>query len=339
MSLKDVILEHPGLILSVGGFLLISAIAGVFWILNFSVNVMKELENSFVASPFRIRLMPATDTRSALTGDVQALVEPLLKAGFVDAGAFRIWEMPTAKLQLLVQPETRVTACVYRLNELTILNLVSRFEDGSTLDISNAKVGGEFSRPEQHPEKRFPAAGATELYERMLVERGNRPLRPVRIETAAEEFQARYAAQQDWLAERGGYTADEIRREILASGKKADEHAVQFFRERRAAAALKNWWRAQPGASLPWEDAKDCLVVIHDELKVEDIEYVYADNSGDWETELKSLPKPIASPRQAFALLNQAGGELFEKIAEKTTPLAADFYLLRSDEELMQEAA
>jgi hypothetical protein len=228
---------------------------------------------------------------------------------------------------------------VYQLSGQTTLDLVSRFEDGGTLTFANSKTGGEFSRSEQHPSKRFAGAGAAEVYERMLAERGERPLRPVRIETAAEEFQADYAAGQDWLSERGGYTADEIRREILASGQKADSGTVQFLRERYAAAALKNWWRAQPSATSPWAEAKDRLVVIHDELKVEDIEWIYDDNSGNWETEPESLPKHITSAREAFAFLNQTGGEIFVKIAEKTTPLAADFYLLRADEEPMQEAA
>jgi hypothetical protein len=339
MTLKSVIFEHPGLILKVGGFLIALVLGGIVWICRFARDKLKELEKSVVVPPFRIRLVPSTDAPAAPSPALQALVDPLLQAGFVEAGAFRIWEIPTAKLRLLIQPETRVTACVYQLSGQTTLDLVSRFEDGSTLTFANSKTGGEFSRSEQHPSKRFPGAGAVELYERMLAERGDRPLRPVCIETAAEEFQADYAAGQDWQAERGGYTADEIRREIIALGQKADAFAVQFLRERYAAAALKNWWRMQPDSSLPWEEARDRLVVIHDELKVEDIEWIYDDNSGGWESEPDSLPKHIATAREAFAFLNQVGGEIFVKIAEKTTPLAADFYLLRSEEELQQEAA
>lgn len=339
MSIKSVILEHPGLILKVGGFLLVLVLGGIVWIAQFARDKLKELEKSVVAPAFRIQLMPVTDPPTAPSPAVQGLVGPLLQAGFVDAGAFRIWEMPAARMQLLVQLETNVTACIYQLSGQTTLDLVSRFENGSTLTFVNSKTGGEFSRSEQHPSKRFPGAGAAELYERLLAERGERPLRPVRIETAPEEFQADYATSQDWLAERGGYTAEEIRREIVASGQKADDATVQFLRERYAAAALKNWWRAQPNASLSWEEAKDRLVVIHDELKVADIEWIYEDNSGDWETEPEPLPKHITSAREAFAFLNQTGGEIFVKIAEKSTPLAADFYLLRSAEELVQEAA
>jgi hypothetical protein len=339
MTIKSVILEHPGLVLKVGGFLLVLVLTGLVWISQFARDKLKELERSVVAPPFRIRLVPVTDAPTAPSAAVQALVEPLLQSGFVDAGAFRIWEMPGANLRLLVQPETRVTACVYQLSGQTTLDLIGRFEDGSTLTFANAKAGGEFSRSEQHPSKRFPGAGAAELYECMLAERGDRSLRPVRIETAAEEFQEVYAAGQDWLAERGGYTADEIRREIIASGQKADPATVQFLRERYAAAALKNWWRAQPNAPLPWEEARDRLVVIHDELKVGDIDWIYEDNSGDWDSEPESLPKHITSAREAFAFLNQTGGEIFVKIAEKSTPLAADFYLLRSEEALEQEAA
>ena len=339
MTIKSVILEHPGLVIKIGGFLLVVVLGGLVWIAQFARHKLKEFEKSIVAPPFRIQLTPATDSPTAPSPDVQALAEPLLQTGFVDAGAFRIWEMPGAKMRLLIQPETRVTACIYQLSGQTTLDLISRFEDGSTLTFANSKTGGEFSRSEQHPSKRFPGAGAAELYERMIAERGERPLRPARTETATEEFQADYAAGQDWLAERGGYTADEIRREIVASGKKADAATVQFFRERYAAAALKNWWRAQPNASLSWEEAKDRLVVVHDELKVEDIEWIYEDNSGDWHTEPEPLPKHITSAREAFAFLNRTGGEIFVKIAEKTTPLAADFYLLRPDAELMQEAA
>jgi hypothetical protein len=339
MTIKSIILEHPGLILKAGGLLLVLILGGIVWISQFARDKLKELEKSVVAPPFRIQLVPDTDSPSAPFPAVQALVESLLQTGFVEAGAFRIWEMPGTRMRLLVQPETKVTACVYQMSGQTTLDLICRFEDGSTLTFANSKTGGEFSRSEQHPSKRFPGAGAADLYTRMLAERGDRPLRPVRIETAAEEFQADYAAGQDWLVERGGYTAEEIRREIVASGQKADSATVQFLRERYADAALKNWWRSQPNAPLPWAEAKDRLVVIHDELKVADIEWIYEDNAGDWETEPESLPKHITSAREAFAFFNRTGGEIFDKIAEKATPLAADFYLLRSDEELMQEAA
>jgi|GEM_PF-1792003 len=339
MSIKSVILEHPGLILKVGGILLVLAIGGLVWISQFARDSLKAAEKSIVVPPFRIQLMPDQDARSAPSTAVQALAGPLREAGFVEAGAFKIWEMPGTRLILFIQPDTRVTACVYLIKGETPLDLVSRFEDGSTLTYANSKTGGEFSRSEWHPAKRFPGAGAAELYQRMLAERGDRPLRPVHVETAVEEFQADYAASQDWLAERGGCTADEIRREMIASGKKGDPVIVQFVRERYADAALRNWWRAQPNPPLPWEEAKDRLVVIHDEMNVKDIEWRYDDASGDWDSEPESLPKHITSAREAFAFLNQTGGEIFVRIAEKTTPLAADFYLLRSDEEFQQEAA
>jgi len=339
MSITRVILEDPVLLLRVGASLLMLIATGAFWVHQLSGTMLTELEKSVPAAPLRIRLVPVAGPPSAPSPIAQALVEPLLQAGFADAGAFRVWEMPEANLRLLVQPETWVTAYVVKLNEQTGIEIVSRFADGSTLTFANGIVGSEFSRSDQHPIKRLPGAGAVELYERMLAERGDRPLRPVSIETAAEEYQAEYAAGQDWQAERGGYTADEIRREIIASGQKADAFAVQFLRERYADHALKNWWRLQPNPPLPWPEAKDRLVIVHDDLKVEDIEAIYHHKSGGWGFEPEALPKQIASAREAFAFLNQSGGEIFVKIAEKTTPLAADFYLLRPDEELEQEAA
>ena len=69
MTIKSVILEHPGLVIKVGGFLLVLVLGGFVWVLHFARDKLKELEKSVVAPPFRIQLMPVTDPPAAPTAN------------------------------------------------------------------------------------------------------------------------------------------------------------------------------------------------------------------------------------------------------------------------------
>jgi len=160
----------------------------------------------------------------------------------------------------------------------------------------------------------------------MVAERPAGLCRRVSSETFAARMETVYAEVQDWLADRGGYTLDELKQTMQAPGRTLNEDEMLFLRERVAEQALQNWWMLQPSLPASWIEASEALIIIHDELSLFAGVYRYNKSTGDWSTEASDLPPGVTTARGAFEALNIRSGGVFKKVWEKTTPLAADFY-------------
>jgi hypothetical protein len=311
------------------------------WVLRRLVSALTRASEALDATsplpPFRICLLPCPNADWTKAGPVQALAQPLRQAGFVEAGVFVVREMPGTRVWGFVQPQTAVLAAIYQLDQLVALDLVSVYGDGGSLTYSNTRVGAEFPRPPRQPARRLPDAAPAQLYHALLAERPKAPPAAVSPQTFVRRFEQDYARQQDWLAERGGYTIEELRACALTTGQTPNETALQHLRACYARQALLGWYSIQPAPPFPWEEVRDELVVVHDDLTLEDATALFNESTGDWGPSRKDIPPPITTAREAFALLNEQAGKPLCKIWEKTTPKPADFYCDREVVAILSE--
>ncbi|MEW6304308.1 MAG: hypothetical protein AB1705_12595 [Verrucomicrobiota bacterium] len=291
----------------------------------------EKVENLINLPPYRIRLAALRDPEWMNSEPVQSLAGPLRAAGFQDVGVYEIESIPGTKIFGLVHPGTSVMAAICQLGKVMFLDLVSRFEDGSSLTLCNVALGQEFERPPHLQSRRMPGASSAQLYEAMLKERPAKPLRPASARTFSNDYEDGYAVVQTWNAERGGPTAEEIRNVIIGLGKEPTPVSVSEFRNRYVDISLKRWWTSLPNPPVPANEAEEVLVVIHDEMTPELLAYRFSEWTGNWEIEEKDFPAGL-SARAAFAALNAREGDPFLKVYEKKTPLEADFYIARQIE-------
>src|SRR5947207_5267468 len=79
--------------------------------------------------PATIHLHHRLDHRWRSAGAVDALAQPLLALGFVDAGTFTIVEMPGLALRLLAQPDECAGATIYEHPKVGVwLDLFTRYQ-------------------------------------------------------------------------------------------------------------------------------------------------------------------------------------------------------------------
>jgi len=312
------------------GIAVAAVVVGTLLLLFSFEYVLARFNKLSFLTPFRIHVLPAPDTSWTTEPAALALSDQLRQLGFVEVGVFEIPEMPQAKIHGFVHEPTDVIACIYNLKGKFWVDLASYYEDGSSITYSTTDVGEKMPRPSTQTVIRLPEIGLAQLHHRLVQDRPRGRLRSACTENFVETFVDAHAAYQDWLAERGGYNLEELR--ILGPGNdKLSADGLQAVRQNVAREALINWFRTQPDRPFDTERINDCTPIIHDDLSMEQIVFVFNRVTGDWDADEKHIPSHIKSGRAAFEALNESRKGGLVKIFEKTTPLCADFYI-RPDE-------
>jgi hypothetical protein len=286
-----------------------------------------ELMNT--AQPRRVSLLPRDSLEWSRPEQVTPLLQELEQAGFIDAGRYEIKEMKGMKLQGLIHEKHSIAAVIYDHKTVSMLDLLTHYEDGRQICYANHQLGFSMARPENHVQKTFPGVTATELLTRVLNECPKEGVKRIPAERFAFWFEERYAEHARWMAERGGPTLQEMAEMTKAGGHKADEATVREMYESSAQGFLKNWLRDQPDITDDvWEEIEFDLTVIHDGLSLETVvERFNAAVPEEMELKRPDIPEGVTDARQAFAILNGRAGSPFRRFKGKEIGLPADFYL------------
>jgi hypothetical protein len=305
-------------------------------------------------NPSRIRLVPRetlewADEKGALeqAGQLHAL-------GFRDAGFYEIEAKEDYRIWGFVRPEGSIRAVVREMPEDgQSVNVVTRYQDGGMLTLSNSAKGIPVSRPPGLDLEYLPGFDAQELVGRMHAERTDRAVLKIGVEGFAAEFEEVWAILMDWQNLRGGLDEDELRAVGRSRGLEWDDHKIAELREEQETNALAGLYESLAHRYFAEADLtvsqryrlKSLLVIIHDRMPIEAIAGAFrlsleeADSRIARASRSASLhddtvdgiyPKPLTewSPRQAFASLNETfpRRRRYGKLAELTEPIAADVY-------------
>jgi hypothetical protein len=320
-------------------FLLILVLGVVAWLvirarIRRALASLADLQSTLL--PPRIHLYREHDPFWKEKSRVQSLVEPLVALGFEAAGTYGIEEMEGVRLEALVKPEEGVYGAVYEHERAgTWIDLVSLYQDGTSLTYSTAPHGSTLDQRPGHGKLYMPELDPSALYERMLAERPRHALARVSTSEFPAAFEKAYADEMDWRNSRGGLTEEEIRSIAESSGRETSEELIAATREamaQNALASLEESLREHflAETSIPaaeWEAIRERVIVVHDRLTremVEDLVYERIDE----DTDLPEAPWDTSTPREAFAVLNERlpAEERFQKLGEVREPVEADVY-------------
>jgi hypothetical protein len=278
--------------------------------------------------PFRIQLTPSSNVAWATSKKVRSLRDDLISAGFISAGTYEVQELPDTRYMVFVHEASSVIGTIVGTAGKVWLDLSSVFLDGRSLTVSSCEDVGLPRRPGDEI-RRVPVPNARAMHEQVRRERAHAIPLAISTDMISALLEQQYARHANWLVERGGYTREEISRVILR-GKDPSHPDVFMVRENSVRHALAYWWQLQPDApAIEARHFHDCITIVHDDLLLESVDYLFSDATGDWEADIKKVPGPC-SPREAFAMLNRLRGEPLVRICQKTTPLEADFYCHRA---------
>ncbi len=270
-------------------------------------------EMASAAPPLRITLLPADAYSWADEAAVRRYADPLPRLGFVDAGHFLIGEIPGLEMLGFVHPEHDICAVVYEHPAAgVILDMVTRYADGSSLTCTTALQGGELRERPGHPKIRLPEADSEQLYRRMLADRPQGETLPIAPEEFAEVFEQGYADEMDWRLSVGGPSDDEILAIAESSRMEVSDDEVDATRQlevMQAMGMLQEALRAHFAEETTmsvaqWEQIEDELIFVHDRMSLDEAREWFE----DWaEEDLEEWAEvPVAeTARELFAALNE----------------------------------
>jgi hypothetical protein len=160
-------------------------------------------ERALARQPDFIHLVPKPGYQWKKPDVMQKLVEPLHNRGFVDVEIYAIPELPGVTVQFLLNSATDVYACVYEHDKTgNWAELVSRYQDGTGATFTMLPDRGFQQRP-QNFLVHAPGTEIGALYDRMIVERPQRPMIQLTPANLAPQFEKVWAEQIAWRKRRG----------------------------------------------------------------------------------------------------------------------------------------
>lgn len=238
--------------------------------------------------PFRITLDKADDIKWSKAKQIKAVTKEFEKIGYEQIGDYRVPEILPMQLdgiRALMNPATATYAVLNGYPSMgVVVDIACDFDDGEHLTVSNAPQTGldrpDFSRLERVEANLVKKAGAVaQLHEKAVELQGGRAAKPVSADAFTTVFRKAHAREMDWRVERGGVTAEEVRRvaELQKQEPPTDE-AVEMVRQQWRTAIslhvdklLRERFEQYMTKKSPaeWQEVRDRLYIVHEHSDVE----------------------------------------------------------------------
>jgi hypothetical protein len=318
--------------------LVIGVILLIRWKLKQFVKGLEGLTADSVSTPSRISLVPDTNLVWKDPTGARALMDDFRTLGFTDAGSYVVPELAVLRLHALTKTEESAYAVVYEHDVAGVwIDIVTRYEDGTSITYSTARKGGELDQRPGHSCTRDPEASPSVLYQRFLAERPQRAMETVAAEDFVQRFEQAYADSMDWRNARGGPTEEEIRAIAESSGEEYSEDMVKAIREQKRLEAMdglrqaiqERFLKESSLSAAEWEEVRDRLVFVHNQLTQAEVGELFDQWVGDSEV-IASRPQEAegTTAREFFDALVELAPVTreFRKLGTVSDPLEADIY-------------
>jgi len=140
--------------------------------------------------PMSIRLVKA----AAIDEAAKPVFAALSAAGFVDGGAWNIFEMPKIRLALMVHPAEKFLAAIETASAIGAqVNVHTLYSNGNVATFTNSRLPAPRAKRPGWTNVRMPGASPGALFSRARTERPREAISPVKAEEAPEVYERLYA--------------------------------------------------------------------------------------------------------------------------------------------------
>jgi hypothetical protein len=140
--------------------------------------------------PVAIRLVKA----AAIDKAAKPVAAALSAAGFVDAGAWNIFEIPKIRLALMVHPAENFLAAIETASTIGAqLNVHTLYSNGTVTTFTNSRLPAPKANRPGWTSVRMPGASPGALFSRARAERPGQGISAVAAEKAPEVYERLYA--------------------------------------------------------------------------------------------------------------------------------------------------
>jgi hypothetical protein len=161
------------------------------------------------AQPDSITLAPRAEGPGR--PESKSALEQLQRRGFARAGSYSVREMKELPIHFMVKPDEAAVAVVYEHPQAGVwCDIVSRYQNGGSWLITNAKAGGGLEDRPGHVKVWAPGLTATAMHLRFVRERPGGDLVSVPATGVAAYFAEAWAEETAWRKGKG-LSAAEVR--------------------------------------------------------------------------------------------------------------------------------
>lgn len=288
-----------GLLGAVTGLVVLILIAYI-WLKHKLKRFAKELGSAFSGGgvpPFRVTLDATGDPTWRDDAAISAVSDALTAAGYRAAGDFLIDEMPGVVLRGFANPSTATLAALFEHPQLLepqldILRLhhdrqhvLATTTDDDGLDAPPNKIVHRFDASLAENDELQATISAMQA--KVLAEGKDREPIPVGAKLFATVFATAYATEMDWRIQRGGVTAEEVRRVAIMGGQDSPgDQDIEIVRsmwrsaidEFISEAAQHAFLAAGTVSATDWEQLRERILVVHEHSPVGELVGSLADD-------------------------------------------------------------
>jgi len=275
--------------------------------------------------PMKVCVLPADNLDWTAEPTARSRIEALRAAGFQELGGFRLDTIPNYSFVGFIHAEQAAQAQVTRTGATTVLEMSSLCTDGTEFgNLDLAAKAGSPSAPWTTIRRR-PELAPDELIKDFLESRPQQGLVVVTSDSFASRIEEGFHRLQCWRAERGGFTAAELR-QMQGLGDDAESwEKAEMLRHDHAQRWLCNWLAAHPDSGVRLSDVLDTLVIVYDEMSADLVANAWWCGTGD--IGLRSTEFSGGKPLEVFCEINRRRGAPLRLVCQKPPPFAANFYL------------
>lgn len=261
--------------------------------------------------PFRIELEPVSEPSWADAKLIEKLTAALEANGFQQAGDYTLEPDPGIEARTFASPSESLYGIIYdwpKEQMGVLLDIVAtefRSEDeseGAHFMVSTAPVTGLDEAPWVVSEKmEVDLNESDQTIEAMLARLrdmvAGTTLMPASPDNFVRLFQNAYARKMDWMVDRGGLQREEIIRNLVTmQGKSEDDEDIEdlvemtqkqwkvavseFMSEKIQERFLR---RVTKMSAAEWEDVRDRLYIVHEQMLPETVQIMLAEQMVDEE--------------------------------------------------------
>jgi len=333
-------------IIGIIAFSIVVAIVVAFLWLRWKIKrVFRDLEKAMDTSgggigPRRVHLRRI---QAPASEGIEDRVRQLERLGYVRQGDYEVESLGGTRVVGLSDPSAGAMASLYDHPAVGIVcDLVIRYQDGSSLTVTNAPAGQDLDQREGHVKLFRPGAEIPDLQRLLAAERRIEPSKVwIRDEWAAG-FEKAYADDMDWRLSKG-ISADEVRRIAEGMGGGFEDDVIDVTAssleatriEELTRGCLDSYLSAAAHSAAEWEALREGVHVVHEAMAADDAMVVFHELVGDDmvdEATLDAIERFEEEGLPARQLIERARGLLpehqrFRRPGSVEHPVGADLWV------------
>jgi hypothetical protein len=316
--------------------LVVLIFAGIIW-LKYRLKWRGDRLELAPVAPVRIHL--ASSPNRKFRKEAAQLISEFQARGLEDIGSFGIKEISGLYIKAFFEPEMNAYAIAYDHPKIGAYSDICVYYAGEgSLVVSNSPLAGILDQRPGYDKIVKKEATVPQLFELLLKNKKNEPVRELSGNTFVKDFEDAYAEDIDWRLARGGPSDDEIRRIAATMDEPTSEEAITEAKKHLKAitalqltqVCIENYLNESGMTDQEWAKIGDRALIIHDRMEKEQaVEYLseYADSK---EVDFEYLLDQVhMSPRDSFRHGNNklSDSMKFKLLGMVKAPIEADIYI------------